>query len=319
MDIPAATDAKLRLYDITAEMAGSYSVAVSNTAGTATSQGATLAVDASARLVNLATRASVGRDGDVLVAGFVVGGTDSRQVLIRGIGDQLSEFGVSGVLRDPVVKLYDSKGELKASNDDWFRTTDENKAELQAAAKAVGAFEQRGDARDGALLATLQPGSYTVQVAGLARTTVVGLVEIYELGKPGRNRLVNLSSRAVVGTDTNILIPGLVLRGQAPRRLLIRAIGPGLGDFGVSGTLADPVMAVFRGTEVVARNDNWSDQSDAAKIAQTAAAVGGFALKPGSRDAALLLDLPPGSYTVQVSGAGNTTGVALVEVYEVAP
>ncbi|MCX6953540.1 MAG: matrixin family metalloprotease [Verrucomicrobia bacterium] len=322
VDIPGATDARLRLSDVTVSSAGAYSVAVTNEAGATTSQVGIVTVDTSARLVNLATRAAVGREGDVLIAGFVVSGTESRQVLVRGIGDQLSEFGVSGVLRDPVVSLYDAKGKLLDSNDDWFRTGEAKMEELRAAAKQVGAFAQREDARDGALLATLAPGSYTVKVAGLANTTGVGLVEVYELGKPGKGRLINLSSRAVVGKGANILIPGLVLKGLTSRRLLIRAVGPGLADFGVAGTLVDPVMTVFRDGAEVAQNDNWGEQANAANVAliRTAmAAVGAFALKEGSRDAALLLDLPPGSYTVQVAGVRDATGVALVEVYEVAP
>ncbi len=326
VDIPGATDAKLKLRDVTGDAAGAYSVVVTNSVGSVTSRAATLTVDARGRLVNLATRAAVGRDGDILIAGFVIGGTEPRQVLVRGIGDQLSEFGVGGVLRDPVVSLYDATGKLVDSNDDWFRLSEDKRTALEAAAKQVGAFAQRDDARDGALLATLAPGSYTVKVAGLANTTGVGLVEVYELGKPGTGRLVNLSSRAVVGTGANILIPGLVLNGQTPRRLLIRAVGPGLAEFGVAGTLGDPVMTVFRGSEEVARNDNWGEQPGAgsggnaasvASIRTTMAAVGAFGLKDGSRDAVLLLDLPPGSYTVQVAGVAGATGVALVEVYEV--
>ena len=327
VDIPGAIDAKLKLRDVTAGAAGAYSVVVTNSAGSVTSRAATLTVDARGRLVNLATRAAVGRDGDILIAGFVIGGTESRQVLVRGIGDQLSEFGVSGVLRDPVVSLYDATGKLVDSNDDWFRLSEEKRTALEAAAKQVGAFAQRENARDGALLATLAPGSYTVKVAGLANTTGVGLVEVYELGKPGTGRLVNLSSRAVVGTGANILIPGLVLNGLTPRRLLIRAVGPGLAEFGVAATLADPVMTVLRGSEEVARNDNWGEQvggagAGAASVAQirtTMAATGAFGLKEGSRDAVLLLDLSPGSYTVQVAGVAGATGVALVEVYEVGP
>ena len=325
VDIPGATDARLKLSEVTAGAAGAYSVVVTNSVGSTTSRAATLTVDARGRLVNLATRAAVGRDGDILIAGFVIGGTESRQVLVRGIGDQLSEFGVGGVLRDPVVSLYDAKGKLVDSNDDWFRLAEDKRMALEDAARQVGAFAQREDARDGALLATLAPGSYTVKVAGLANTTGVGLVEVYELGKPGTGRLINLSSRAVVGTGANILIPGLVLNGQVPRRLLLRAVGPGLAEFGVAGTLGDPVMTLFRGSEEVARNDNWGEQGPSANAASVAqirtamAAVGAFGLKDGSRDAVLLLDLPPGSYTVQVAGVAGATGVALVEVYEVGP
>ncbi len=317
--IPGATDAKLRLRGVQPDQVGTYTVVISNAAGSVVSQPATLAVDARARLINLATRAAVGRGANILFAGFVIRGTQPRDVLVRGIGEQLGDFGVAGVLRDPVISLYDSKGNRMDSNDDWFRTGEENMEALRAAARQSGAFALREDAHDGALLANLAPGSYTAQVVGLSNTTGVGLVEIYELGVPSAERFVNLSSRAFVGTGANILIPGLVLSGQAPRRLLFRAVGPGLAELGVAGVLADPIMKVFRGTEVIAQNDNWGEQPNAAQLAPAMAAVGAFPLKAGSRDAVLLLDLPPGSYTVQVAGVNGATGIALVEIYEVAP
>jgi hypothetical protein len=325
VDIPGATDAELRLHNLGPADLGSYTVVAYNTNGSATSAPAVLTIDPSARLVNLATRASVGTGGNVLIAGFVIAGNQPRGVLVRAIGDQLSEFGVPGVLRNPFLKLFDAKANLIASSDDWADGSDEDAARnarvaaIEAAARETGAFPLRDDTRDGALIATLAPGNYTAQVSGAVNTTGVGLVEVYELGKPGPNRLINLSSRAVVGTGGNILIPGLTLNGQAPRRLLLRAVGPGLADFNVSGVLPDPVMTVFRGTDAIATNDNWEQQPGAADIVRTTAAVGGFALKAGSRDSALLLDLPPGSYTVQVAGVGGLTGVALVEVYEVTP
>lgn len=317
--IAGATDPKLRLRGVQPDQAGTYTVVITNSGGSVVSQPATLAVDSRARLVNLATRAAVGRGADILIAGFVVRGAAPREMLVRGIGEQLGDFGVSGVLRDPVITLRDAKGTILATNDDWFRTGETNMEVLRAAARRVGAFALREDAHDGALVATLPPGSYTAQVTGLANTTGVGLVEIYELGAPSADRLINLSSRAMVGTGANILIPGLVLNGLAPRRLLFRAVGPGLAELGVAGVIADPVMKIFRGDDVVAQNDNWGDQPGAAQLAPAMAAVGAFPLRAGSRDAALLLDLTPGSYTVQVSGVGDATGVALVEVYEAAP
>ncbi|MBL9187655.1 MAG: matrixin family metalloprotease [Opitutaceae bacterium] len=317
--IPGATDVKLRLRGLQPDAAGSYSVVITNAAGSVVSQAAALTVDARSRLINLATRAQVGRGANILIAGFVIGGTEPRRVLVRGVGRGLGDFGVAGTLYDPVVKLLDAKGTTVATNDDWFSGGETRVAEVEAAARETGAFVLRDDLHDSALVATLVPGSYTAQVTGFINTTGVGLVEIYELGKPARDRLINLSSRAVVGTGANILIPGLVLSGQAPRRLLFRAVGPGLAELGVAGVLADPVMKVLRGDEIVAQNDNWGEQPGAATLAPAMAAVGAFPLRIGSRDAALLLDLPPGSYTVQVSGAGDTTGVALVEVYEAAP
>ncbi len=128
-------------------------------------------------------------------------------------------------------------------------------------------------------------------------------------------QLANLSTRAQVGVDGNVLIPGFVLSGPTARTVLVRAVGPGLAAFGVGGLLADPTLTVFRGATVIATNDNWQEQTNAPAVATAAAQAGAFALANGSRDSALVLTLEPGSYTFQVAGAGRTTGVALVEVY----
>lgn len=112
-----------------------------------------------------------------------------------------------------------------------------------------------------------------------------------------------------------MLIPGLVISGASPRRVLVRAVGPGLSGFGVTGVLADPVLSVFRGSNEIASNDNWQTQNNSQAVATAAVESGAFALAAGSRDSALVLTLEPGAYTCRVSGSGNTTGVALVEVY----
>lgn len=324
-DIPGATDFELRLRNVQPSDAGAYSAVVSDAKGYATSAPATLTIDSNGRLINLATRAEVGTGDNLLIAGFVIGGTRPRAVMVRGIGDQLTNFDVSNVLRNPILKLFDGEGRLIAINDNWSAggvlngTRHEQKDALVLAAKQVGAFPLHDDTRDAALIATLAPGSYTAQVSGFINTSGVALVEIYELGKPDANRLINLSSRAFVGTGANILIPGLVVSGQSPRRLLIRAIGPGLDDFGVGNTLSDPVLTVYHDSDRIAQNDNWSQQPGADLVAQVTASVGGFSLQPDSRDAALVIDLEPGSYTVHIAGVMSATGVALVEVYEVSP
>ncbi|MCX6953983.1 MAG: hypothetical protein NTV51_17685 [Verrucomicrobia bacterium] len=128
-------------------------------------------------------------------------------------------------------------------------------------------------------------------------------------------QLANLSTRAQVGVDANILIPGFVIGGATARTVLVRAVGPGLVQFGVAGTLADPTLTVFRGSAAIASNDNWQEQANAAAVSTAAVQTGAFALAPGSKDSALVLSLEPGAYTFQVAGAGRTTGVALVEVY----
>lgn len=128
-------------------------------------------------------------------------------------------------------------------------------------------------------------------------------------------QLANLSTRAQVGVDADVLIPGFVLSGTTTRTVLVRAVGPGLSAFGVGGVLGDPTLTVFRGAAAIATNDNWQEQPNASAVASAAVKAGAFALATGSRDSALVLTLEPGAYTFQVAGVGRTTGTALVEVY----
>jgi hypothetical protein len=154
-------------------------------------------------------------------------------------------------------------------------------------------------------------GSFSIQVRGAGAGVV--LVEAYDAAEASTSRLTNVSARNRVGTGDNILIAGVTLTGTGTKQLLIRAVGPGLAGFGVTGALTDPRVDVFNSAGLrLVENDNW-----AAAIAPTFANVGAFALPVGSRDAALLTTLPPGSYTVQVRGADDGTGEALVEIYEV--
>ena len=170
------------------------------------------------------------------------------------------------------------------------------------------------------LLVTLEPGSYTAVVSGENDTAGVALVEVYDVSENATagQRIVNLASRGGAGSGDDTLTAGFFITGAVPKRVLLRGVGPALGAFGVAGTLADPTLKLFNqaGT-VVATNDNWGDTADAPAIASTAPAVGAFALPPEGRDAALLLNLAPGLYTVQVGAPAGTSGAALVEIYEV--
>jgi hypothetical protein len=143
----------------------------------------------------------------------------------------------------------------------------------------------------------------------------VGLAELYELDTNGRT--VNLSTRAHVRTGDGVLIGGFVVQGPAYKRMLIRAVGPTLAAFGLSGALLDPVLTIYSGQDVVATNDRWEVSSNAAAVVTASRTAGAFALTPNGQDAALLITLPPGAYTVEVKGKGNTEGVALLEIYEV--
>ena len=221
---------------------------------------------------------------------------------------------------DPRLDLY--RGTiLVQSNDNWGATTG-GTGSLANAFSAVGAFSlTSATSRDAALLVTLAPGAYTAHIL-TDGAGGVGLAEIYDASvNPNAEyqRLINISTRGDVGTGENILIGGFIVTGNAPKKVLVRAIGPSLTAFGVGGALADPRLRVFNGAALIAENDNWSAvPAESTATAQAARDTGAFALANGSKDAALILTLAPGAYTAQVSGAdGTSTGVALIEVYEV--
>jgi hypothetical protein len=261
------------------------------------------------RLLNISTRSLVGNEANVQIAGFVIAGSAPKQVLLRASGPALATaFGLTGALEDPVIELHNqSTGATIAINDDWDPV-------LTSSFAAVGAFPWTTGSKDAALVTTLEPGAYTVVVKGKNNGTGVALVEVYDAdsGTPGSN-LINISTRAQVGTDANVLIAGFVVGGNTPKKVVVRAAGPALGPLGVSGVLADPILELHdQGTNaVLATNDDW-DSALAADFAK----VGAFAWTAGSKDAALVATLNPGLYTVVVKGRSNGTGVALVEVYE---
>jgi hypothetical protein len=180
----------------------------------------------------------------------------------------------------------------------------------------VGAFAFTAGSADCALITSLPAGAYTVQVSGVNHTTGVALAEVYEVASSG-TRLINISTRAQVGTGANIIIPGFVVSGSGTEDLLVRADGPALSQFGVGGVLANPSLSVFDNSGAsIASNTGWGTSSDPALIASTGAAVGAFAFTSGSADSAQIVNLTAGAYTMQISGANSTTGVALAEVYE---
>ena len=274
---------------------------------------------------NLSTRAQAGTGGDIIITGLNIGAGASKTVLIRATGPALAGFGVTGTLADPKLELFSGTTKI-SENDNWGTPVGAATPITAATFTSVGAFQLTAGSRDSALLATLAPGAYTAQVSGIANGTGVALIEVYEVGAVGA-RLTNISTRALVGTGANILIPGLVISpGSGTRRLLMRSAGPALGVLGVPGVLADPTMVVTNATTgaTVASNNDWSTPvgagaSDATALSAAFTQSGAFNFVANSRDAALLADFAPGSYTIQVSGVGGTSGVALVEVYDLTP
>ncbi|MFO1451864.1 MAG: DUF1800 family protein [Opitutaceae bacterium] len=272
------------------------------------------------RLINLSSRARAGTGDNALIAGFVIGEGSEKKVLIRAAGPSLAQFGLTGVLANPRLEVFDSRGLKVAENDDWG-TFSGGPVATATDFIAAGAFAFSSPASgDSAVMATLAPGGYTVKVSGEGTNTGVALVEVYDVS--GAAQLMNLSTRAQVQTGSQIVISGLVIApGTAVRKVLVRAAGPALGEFGVQGTLADPVVTLLNSNNtVIATNDNWGDAGRAPAVAAAATAAGAFTFTNfSSRDAGLLVDLVPGSYTLQISGASSSSGVALVEVYDLTP
>jgi len=251
------------------------------------------------KLLNIATRLRVQSGENVLIGGFIITGTDPKRVIIRGIGPSLSQF-FSGTLSDPTLELFQGNTSL-ASNNDW--------KEAQAEIEATG-IPPIND-KESAIVRTLAPGSYTAILRGNAGSTGIGVVEVYDLDQNSNSKLANIASRGFVDTDNNVMIGGLIVGpvGGASAKVVVRAIGPTLTNFGIAGALQDPTLDLVNSNGVVLRaNDNWKDSQEAAITAT--------GLQPGDlRESALVETLAPGNYTAIVRGKNNTTGVGLVEVY----
>ncbi len=305
-----------------------FTCTVSNSGGSVTSSPASLTVIPTGdpgRLINVSCRAPVGTGPNELIAGFAVGGgapAGSENVLIRAAGPALAAFGVPDPLPDPALQLYSlgSANTLVATDAGWGG----DPAVASAAANA-GAFPWTDPSSlDSALVQTLAPGAYTANISGASGDTGVALAEVYDETPagtfgPSSPHLVNVSARSTVGTGANILVAGFVIGGSTSMTVLIRASGPALVPFGVSGTLSDPELQLYglsaSSSTLLATNDDWGGDPE---IAAAAAAVGAFAwTDPASPDCALLVTLPPGAYTAEVLGTGGATGVGLVEVYAV--
>ena len=290
------------------------------------------------RLVNISVRSQVETGANITIAGFVIKGTagTTKNILVRGVGPALTGYGVAGALSGTVLSVYDSSSVLIASDTGWGNppvagasTVANNFRQATAAdMAAVGAFGFGSGSGDSAIVLTLPPGAYTVETTGVGGTSGVALTEVYEMDTTDTEVFANISARCFVGTGAAVASSGFVIGGAQPATLLIRGIGPALAGFGLTGTLAAPVLSLqnLSNGSVVATSTGWSNTpvtgtlpAGASVRRATAAdmsAEGAFSLTAGSADCAMVVTLPPGSYTAEVSGAGATTGTALAEVYK---
>jgi hypothetical protein len=270
-------------------------------------------------LKNISTRGEIGTGANVMIAGFVVGGTAPKQLLVRAVGPTLASFNLAGAIAGTQLQIF-SGSNLVNSNVGWS-STPTNSSAVSTADLQVGAFALPVGSADSALVGTFAPGDYTAQISGVNGATGVGLVEIYDLDtfNPFTTRkLTNVSTRGMVGTGNTVLIAGFSIDGTAPKRVLIRGAGPGLTALNVSGALTVPHLQLYNNSQSVIReNYSWGTGNDAGLVSEAEASTGAFAFAGGSADSAILIVLPPGTYTAEVSGANQTTGDALVEVYEV--
>ncbi len=318
--IAGETSATLVINNVAAANAGTYAVVATGAGGvTTTSTAATLAVNNESnfgRLINLSILTSIPVAGDNFTMGYVVGGsgtTGAKPLVIRAAGPSLGALGVPGTLNDPKFELF--AGATKTTeNDNWGGS-----AQLVAALAGVGAFPYTGpNSLDAAVVTNITTRDNSVRVSAAGTGTGAVIAEIYDATPSGSfsastPRLVNVSVLKSIGAK---LTMGFVVGGLTSKTVLVRAVGPTLtAAFGIPGVVADPQLVLFgAGAVQIGANDNWGGT---VALTNAFGAVGAFALGASSQDAVFLTTLPPGNYTVEVTGVGNTTGLALVEVYEV--
>lgn len=277
---------------------------------TPTATATATATPAPARLLNMSSRARVLTGDQILIDGFIISGSQNKNVALRGLGPSLTGQGVPGAVQDCVIELYSGSTSLKL-NDNW-KIDDATGTSQEAAVTASGVAPS--DARESVVLATLAPGAYTVVLRGKSNTTGNAVLEIYDLSSGAASNLANISGRAFVDTGDNVLFGGFIsgAGGGGASRIVIRALGPSLTALGVPAALAlqDPTLDVFNGSgTLLVSNDNWAD-SQQSEIEATG-------LAPSDpRESAVTGLAMPGSYTAIVRGKNGTTGVGLVEIYQ---
>jgi len=252
--------------------------------------------------LNLSTRGLVSSGDNVLIGGFIVSGTEPKSMVLRALGPSLTGFGLSDVLRDPALSVYDSSGTLVAINDNWQSDPLHFIVEANGLAPA--------NLSESAIARALPPGRYTVIVRGGDPTPGIGLVELYDISPLTNSKFTNISTRGSVGTLDNILISGFIIGEVESVTVVVRALGPTLTSYGVSGVLSDPTLTIYDSSgSIIASNDNWQDDPNANLVQRNGLAPA------NASESALVLHLPAGKYTAVVRGVNDGTGVGLAEVY----
>jgi len=330
--ISGATDPILQVPNSGSGNAGAYTCTATNSVSAVTSTGAALTVTTTSNpghLINLSARAAVGTGNNILIGGFGVQGTGAKQLLVRGVGPALSVF-FSTDLATPQLVLLDNSGVIVATNIGWGNVPvagPSTAAEAPTTAttnlmNSLGAYQIAPGSGDTAMVLAMPAGNNTAQISGVGGTTGIALCEIYDAdtATPPGARLINISARADVGTGNGILIGGFAISGATAETVLIRAVGPGLNDllpgvFPLSSVLNQPVLTILNSAgAVIYSNTIWGGD---ATIAGTFGTTGAFSLNPAHADSVVLVTLPPGNYTAQVSGLNGGLGIALCEIYEV--
>jgi len=237
-----------------------------------------------------------------MIGGFIITGNAPKPVVLRGRGPSLANFGINGVLLDPVLELRSSSSSL-FTNDNW---KDTQRSLIE------GTIFQPTDDRESVILATVPPAAYTTILSGKNNSAGIGLLEVYDNNQAVDSVLANISTRGFVQTGNQVMIGGFILGGNSPARIAVRALGPSLASFGLNNVLADPTLELHdaNGTTLVA-NDNWLD--DPVSAAQLTA--NGLAL-PNQKESGIFTSLvPPGQFTAIVAGKNGGIGIALVETY----
>jgi acyl CoA:acetate/3-ketoacid CoA transferase alpha subunit len=258
---------------------------------------------------------------NVMIGGFIVQGSEPKRVIVRAIGPELTQHGVPNALNNPTLELHDGTGALIASNDNWVTTiiggiiTHNQVAEIRDSGHAPA------DGRESAIIADLPPSNYTAIVRGVNNTTGVALAEVYDLSAESNSILANISTRSFVQTGDNVMIGGFIVQGTASstKRVIVRAIGPELTQYGVPNAMANPTLELHDSTgALIASNDDWQHPIIGRLIGNGQVRdIITSGLAPGDpRESAMVVSLSPGNYTAIVRGVNNTTGVALVEVYD---